>query len=688
MRRKPQIRTPSFDRSQLQRAIVVTVAIKIAGIVLLFDRTGDQSFDLPKSLFSRGAEWVLLALLAVALYRFGPAILPRSPVHWGVAAFVFANVLAAVFAEDRYIALFGDRDRYLGLTFVGDMAVLYTAIAVAFRRIGDWTTLFTTVAVAGAISIAYGVAQWLGRDPIPWDFDTRSRPFGTFGHPDMFGQFLVLAFAGAAGLGMAAAGRRRRGLIIASVIAGVVLVGAMGIVATRGSALGIAATLAVVPLVGLRLHRIPRPAVPWVASASVTVVALIIVAVLVSPLGTRLRSTAQGVAVEDRLVIYENALSAIRDRPILGWGPDGFAVAYPGYRQERETTLHGIAAKRHASAHNWILNAAATTGLVGTAALVALLLLAAASLWRAIPTARPVAAALFLGSAAYWAHGLVTVGSISVDWFPWVAFGGASALTTADSPITEVRRMPRASQTVVAGIAVVAILTGSAAYRANSEARAGLIAWNGGDAANAVARAQAAVQLDSGRVRYWTMLGAARELAGDRKGAVDAYTEATRRAPHISSAWWDLAMAHMRRATAGEDRLDGSVAAYDAARRAVAIDPNEPWTHAVLGQVASTFGDNDLAFREITRAIALYREEPRFDTIAREIALRAPNAAAAREFLAMVGAYKESATLRLATAQVAMKLGDRDAARENARRAVQLDPTNADAQALLRQLGG
>ena len=46
----------AFDRDRVRHALVATVAVKIAGLLLVVDVLGLQAFDLPKSLFSRGLE--------------------------------------------------------------------------------------------------------------------------------------------------------------------------------------------------------------------------------------------------------------------------------------------------------------------------------------------------------------------------------------------------------------------------------------------------------------------------------------------------------------------------------------------------------------------------------------------------------------------------------------------------------
>lgn len=169
------------------------VGIKLAGIVLAFDPAGLQAFDLSKSLFSRATEWFLVALLLLIAVRYGVAVLPRSRLHFVALAVLAANAAAAVFAENRYLALHGDRSRYLGLTFYLDMLVLYLAACVAFRSRRDWLVAGAIFAGAAIGSIGYALAQRLELDPVPWVQSGRVRPFGTFGNPDMFGHFLSLS---------------------------------------------------------------------------------------------------------------------------------------------------------------------------------------------------------------------------------------------------------------------------------------------------------------------------------------------------------------------------------------------------------------------------------------------------------------------------------------------------------------
>src|SRR5438552_2001275 len=80
-------------------------------------------FDIVKALWSRAIEWPTAAALLLTLYRYGLAVIPRTRLHFLVVGFVVANFLSVLTAENHYISIFGERNRYLGLTNTVDMAV-------------------------------------------------------------------------------------------------------------------------------------------------------------------------------------------------------------------------------------------------------------------------------------------------------------------------------------------------------------------------------------------------------------------------------------------------------------------------------------------------------------------------------------------------------------------------------------
>ncbi|HEV2010431.1 MAG TPA: O-antigen ligase family protein [Candidatus Limnocylindria bacterium] len=664
--------------------MVWLVAAKIAGIALLVDTLGVQSFDFPKTLYSHAVAWFIAAVLGAAIPRFRHQIVPRSRLHLVVFAFIGANVLAALFAEDHYVALFGEWKRYLGLTFVLDMVILYFAVATAFRKPRDWIVLGVAAACATVAMSIYAFVQRAGLDPVRWADDPQPRPFATMGQPDIYGQYLSVAFA--TGLGIALFVPARAARLVGAAVA-VLALATSAIVATRGSTIGMGAAILVAVPLWLFIHGFRRLPIMRSGLGLAAVVAATAAIVLLTPLGDRVRATLVGTQVTDRLLIYRSAFNAYVARPILGWGPDGTAAAYPSFTFPETPGVLGVNPIL-SSAHSWPLQAAVTTGTLGLAALIALIVAGTIILLRMTREAAWLAAPLLLASVAYWAHGLVTVGSISVDWIPWVVLGAAAS--RAVEPVTTPRTAhPRPwAEGLVLGVCAVGLVLGYPAWAANRDALAARVAVERPDGARAVAAARSAIAEDRGRSTYWSILGRGLDLQGQWKAAGDAYAEAASRAPYDPTTWESLAVSRTRQAQSGDGSSGGEQAALDAARQAVRRDANNAGAHVVLAQLLTAFGHFDQGLAEAVIAIRQYPADPRFDAVAAQAAGQAVDKSQARELVESALAAKESVTLEVVDARLALQLGDRAAAIQHATRALQLAPDNAEAKDILRMAGG
>lgn len=669
----------------IRLAIVITVAVKIAGLVLLLDPLSAQAFDGAKAAFSLASASILTALVGVVVLQYGPGVVVRTRLHLAVGALAVANLLAAVFAEDRYIAMFGAQ-RHLGLTFVIDMVVLYAAVALAYRSARDWAILGAATGIAGAAAIAYGFVQFAGLDPIVWADYTRQRPPSTFGNSDKFGHFLGVTLAAALGLAMVSASKAMKGTRIVAVLYAVAGLTAVGLIATRGALLGIAAVVPLLGVIHLRLARIRASSqvVVRFVGAAILVAVLGGALVMATPLGQRVRAGLTDSATQQRLFIADAAMRAFVDRPITGHGPDSFGVIYPRYRPPAAVATGSLV--NQDSAHSWVLQALATTGVLGTVSLAALAAGSFTLLWRGINVSPIIAVPLLVGGVAYWAHGFVAIGSPSVDWMGWVAAGGAATFGRRPADLPR-RRIAVSVQVAAIGVALAIAISGYPAFQASRELNTARAARQVGRPELAITAAERAVQLDSGRAEHWYVLGLARQ---DRKMlplAAQAFRGATERAPHVSGYWSNLALTLTNLALSGDNSLGGKDAALAAARRAVDADPYYPAPYHVLALVENSFGNPSAALEASASAIRLYKGESEYEAVAADAALRLQDPIAARAALERLIELKDAAVLRVALVRISLKLSDPIAARAHLRRALELDPQYAPALELVKQLG-
>jgi hypothetical protein len=579
----------TFERARSRRGLLWLAAAKIVVLVLVFDPGGNVAFDLPKSLASRVIEWATGALLITALLAHGRGIVPRTRLHAAVAGLAAVSAVAAIFAAEPYVAIFGEQDRYLGLTFLADMLILYLAIAVAVRTHRDVAVLLGAVAAAGGVAGGYALVQALGADPFAWAVDPRGRPFATFGNPDQFGHFISVLFGVTFGAAIGATRRGRRAIAAAGALAAL---GIAAIVATRGTLVGVGGALASVVTI--------RPPTRRGALAGAAATIAIAGVLLATPLGQRAVATVQGGALSDRITLYGIAARATLARPLLGFGPDNFRAAFVEHRTVDSLAI--LSAGPQTSAHDWLLDASTTTGLIGLAALLILVGLGTVEL-AGLARARPeVGLPLLVGWSAYWANGLVDVGSVAVGWFPWLALGVAAALRGTRRE-TAARRVPRWLGPTIAIVALAGMATGARAFVANEEAWASAEASHFGEAQAAVTLADRAAARDGGRADNWNRLGLALESQGRWSDAAVAYRAAASRERHEPVYWANLARALARVALAGETGVQNDAIA--AAREATVVDPNAPLGHLTLAEIATLFGRCELARSEAARAAAL-----------------------------------------------------------------------------------
>ena len=640
--------TQPFGTALLRHVLVWLVAAKILVLIVVVDPLGLSAFDVPKSLLGRAIGWLTVAALGVALLRCGTSIVPRTRLHLLVAAYLGAAALSAAFAENRLIALFGERDRMLGLTFLLDMTVLYAAVAVAFRGRRDWAILGGSVAAGAAAAYLYGAVQVAGLDPLRWAEAWRG---ATFGNTDLFGHFLSVTAAAGASVAVS------RVSPLARTIAAVLVLAALPLAvltATRGAVLGIGAgAIALVLLIGLERRRRGSSIVPPVLVGALVALAAIFV-IAGTPLGDRVGATFRGEGTRVRLFIWDSALRAAADRPVLGWGPDSFGVAHDRYRQPGSQQYFDFPYSVD-QAHNWVLQQAVTLGLVGLAALVALIAVAVVLLVTRAASRDPlIARTLVVALAAYWAHALVSVGAAGVDWVPWVAFGGAAALAgrRVAGPAAP-RPVARLAELALLGGGLALAISGTLSYRANHEALVARHAIDRSDGLTALSFASIAVDLDPRRAEYhalrgggWQQLGLWREAAEDFARAAGLY-------PSRALYHGLESLASTRLAREGGDRGIGAEArALAAVARAVSADPNNGDIREINAEVLFAFGRAPEALGEVVRAIELFPTNGSYDEVAATIARSVP-AQQARTLLERALRVRPSPVLEKALAETA-----------------------------------
>jgi O-antigen ligase len=356
----------SFFFDVVPKVVVILVG---AALVFLLPKKGTgYPFPIFNPTLARSAQWPshLMKDPAAKPLRYFTAI---------AAAQAIVIAFAAIFSTSPRLSLLGSTWRRSGA--IAEIAVLILAVFGAGQLTADQassrrTFLRITVLASLPISI-YGILQYFGIDPLlaPAGYHFGEGPFmivrppSTLGHAAYFATYLLyVAFAGAELVRLESEWTWKIAAIAASVLAifGIVLSG------TRAALLGF--------LIGA-LFVILRERFNWRALIFTGALAVLIAAFYFSPAGDRLRARAFW-ASEDRLggsrlLLWRDSLRMSRKHWLLGYGPETFAVEFPLHQSL--DLARAFPDFYHESPHNIFLDALDSKGVIGLAALLALVAL-------------------------------------------------------------------------------------------------------------------------------------------------------------------------------------------------------------------------------------------------------------------------------------------------------------------------
>lgn len=416
------------------------------GFSIQLPLTYDQ-FDIIKVFIQRVLTLVALAAWSWDMLTRGGK-LRRTPVDWLVLAFLGWVTLSTVFSMHPPTAVFGKYRRFEGLLSFINYATLYFLVIQFADRPSRIKQLAQSLFASGIIVGLYGAMQSVGIDPLSWGrlpFEA-NRSFSTYGNPDLLGGFLMFSVFVSLGLALAEKHLAWRAVYwFGFLLNTYVVITAF----TRSAWVGAFAGFILIAIVAFR-QRVEWKIEDWVfAGAAAVAVVGAIVRSLSNPnavmnFSKRVVSIFefdQGSA-KTRFQIWEAAWEAVKDSPIVGFGPDTFRLLFPGYKPIEYVRDAGYLSVAD-NVHNYPLQLASGIGIPGVLLLYGIFGWAA---WRSAPLvfgrndaggSRMVLGGFWVACAAYIVHllfGLSVTGSSFLLWVSMAAVLAPTAVSHDFSP--------------------------------------------------------------------------------------------------------------------------------------------------------------------------------------------------------------------------------------------------------------
>lgn len=626
-------------------AFGVWAAVLLVALVPLAFDPGGYFIFLP-------IKWALL--LAAAFGGLAALVrrhsLPRHAAWWWWAVLLTLIGAAAIFGVAPLTGLIGAAGRNLGLIAWLAFAAAF-ALGVVAGESPEGVERVAVAAVVASVPISvYALVQAAGIDPLSWHEGldlTRAR--STLGNASFLGAYLVLITPVAAGLA-ADSGRLPRTRLL---FAGALVLGLGALLSTQTRAAWLGAAAAGLLIVAARRRLLATPA----RRVGIAIAAAgIATALLLTPLGERARSIAdptRGTA-RGRLVTWSLTAKLIAERPLLGWGPDSFAITFPRVidaRYEREVGRERIPDR----AHNAFLDMAAAAGIGGTVAYAGLLVSVVLACIRGLKGA-PVTAGMSAGIAGYLVQQQFSFPVADLDAVFWVIAG---LLVAVAGKKRGAFALPRLLAPALALIAIILAVWAARDVAADRHLRLALEA----------------------------------EAAGRPEGALDHIDRAIALAPERGQ--YLQASARMRRrigeAGGPPELFQGALEDLDRAKRLTPSPEFDLDRAGVLLAMAESTGDAGLAKRAESAYRSVLDTDPNSARallkLGVALALQGRTSDAERAWLTAASLSPRSVGPRLNLGILYERAGDERRAIGQYLAVLKIDPDNAEARAALSRLG-
>lgn len=589
--------------SVFRRAVLLALVSGVP-IIFLWGVTFDP-FNVPKlALLSAGVGLAGAARLTEAAFGRGSNGLK----HLAAPAAFIAVPLTGSWLVNPHKSwmLLGEHTRFEGV--VPYLLVIAAGVLLADAFAGRPLSLAWAWVAAGAAVGTYALLQALGLDPLHLPID----PYlaSTVGHGNFLGGFLAITLPVA--LAIWIGGLKGSKLAALSTI----LIG-MGLALTLSQgawAAGVAGSAIVIGSFGRQRVRI-APAL------GIGVAALVAAAVLgnVALAALAPDSSLVGGTTRARAEWWKSAIEMGMDAPVLGHGPNTYALKSPMYRTPIDALAHGNLLSN--APHSVPLSFFANTGTLGLLGFLAVLAWATKRWRHFLHGGDSLQAAFLAGVVAYAVQSLVSLDQFLLAFALWVSLAGVGSASVSSLKKPD-RTHNAPGRWVTGGVFAGALLltvagTAFAArlIKADSEALKGARAFNSGDLESGRRHLNDALSLIDQDIYRFT-LGARLGSAGIDEGRdgrdlileMRSVLEPLRDIDHLHSINSEGRALQM---WSVHDR-DLRAEALEVLRRATEIDPYNPEIKVWLGQTLMHLDRAEEAATDLGSFVTIVEEYPRF----------------------------------------------------------------------------
>ena len=520
--------------------LVAVVWTNLSGFGLGAQSLTYDDVALPRFAVALVGAFAVWLVLGIMLMRGNELLC--DPTWWLLGGLAGWAIVSALFAKTTLVWL-GQSERLEGVVTLVLYALLFGA-GLQLGRSKRYVRRFAMAFVAGASILAlHGLLQTFKLDPTNYGVGGYSfymgSAFSSLGNPNFLAGLLVLSIPISVGLAFTTESGALKAVWWVSAV---LSLGALYATYSQGAWLAAVVQLAIGVSLWLSGRQtaasgsqaggeaadvapdaVPRGTAsserrvmsPALIAALIVMVGVIVIAVvtgIATSRGLRLWGSSLSETGSGRVLLMQTVMGAVAAKPVLGWGPDNYLAAFRLERPDQFVKVFGEMPTNN-NAHNWVLQYAATLGILGGLLLAAALAL---GLWRSRPRtaalnddgSEVLAAAIWVGAVGFGIQMMLNVAMLASTVPFWLLLGAISA---ARANRLKVPRMASVATVGACAVLLVGAVFGSGLFlTADYVYNTSRTAYNGEGPGDAVALAEKASRLNPLAIKYARGVGQAR----------------------------------------------------------------------------------------------------------------------------------------------------------------------------------
>jgi len=303
---------------------------------------------------------IIFGLWLILILRDKEYSLKLSPILKAISVFLAIVFLADIFGVDSHKAIWSNYERMEGFMAIVHLFAYFLVAGSVFKTKEIWHRFLATNVSASAIMVIYSIFQLAGKITI---HQGGVRVDGSFGNASYLGIYMVFNIFFAAILFFNARSKFVKYALVVAAVADLIV---LYFTATRGAILGLLGgafiAFAYLAIKAQKSEKIRKIAIGFllllIVGAGVFWMARNTSFVRTSPvLGRFATLSFSEIKTQGRYFVWPMAWKGFIEKPILGWGQEGFNYVFNKYYDPRMYTEEPWFDRTHDIILDWLINA-------------------------------------------------------------------------------------------------------------------------------------------------------------------------------------------------------------------------------------------------------------------------------------------------------------------------------------------